>query len=251
MTFPSYLVLGSTGEIGRVLCERLARRGASLVLGGRDMEKLDRLAARTGGEVCPGDARESATVERALALAIERHGRLDGAVDLVGSVLTEPAHPPSFEEWSDLVTANVGAAFHFVGCAAKALRREGGSIVLLSPSAAGDGSVGPEAIATAKVGFEKLTQNAAASYAAENVRVNCVAPGLMHRPLTEPFTSAPSHRAAPEVPHPPVSRCDPEDVASAIAWLLDPVNDWVTGQVVGLDGDLAAIRGSAYPWAYA
>jgi NAD(P)-dependent dehydrogenase (short-subunit alcohol dehydrogenase family) len=71
MTTPSYLVLGSTGGIGRVHCQRLAKRGASLVLGGRDPEKLDELAARTRGEVCPGDAREATAVDEAVALAVE------------------------------------------------------------------------------------------------------------------------------------------------------------------------------------
>jgi len=61
MTTPTYLVFGSTGGIGRVLCERLAKRGASLVLGGRDPGKLSELAARTAGEVCPADRRLVAT----------------------------------------------------------------------------------------------------------------------------------------------------------------------------------------------
>jgi NAD(P)-dependent dehydrogenase (short-subunit alcohol dehydrogenase family) len=63
VTTPIYLVLGSTGGIGRVLCERLAKSGASLVLGRHDPEKLNELAARTGGEVCPGDARDATAVE--------------------------------------------------------------------------------------------------------------------------------------------------------------------------------------------
>jgi len=92
MTTLTYLVLGSTGGIGRVLCERLAKRGASLVLGGRDPEKLNDLAERTGGEVCPGDARDATAVDEAVAHAVERFGRLDGAVNLVGSILLKPAH---------------------------------------------------------------------------------------------------------------------------------------------------------------
>jgi 3-oxoacyl-[acyl-carrier protein] reductase len=243
VTTPIYLVLGSTGGIGRVLCERLAKSGASLVLGGRDPEKLDELAARTGGEVFAGDARDPTAVDEAVGLAVERFGRLDGAVNLVGSILLKPAHLTKFEEWNEVIATNLGSAFHLVRSAAKVLRGAGGSIVLVSSAAARTGMVNHEAIAAAKAGVEGLARSAAASYAAQNVRVNCVAPGLVRTPLTARLTKAPASLTASEAMHPLGRIGEPEDVASAIEWLLEPGNTWVSGQVIGVDGGLATLGG--------
>jgi NAD(P)-dependent dehydrogenase (short-subunit alcohol dehydrogenase family) len=243
MSSPTYLILGSTGGIGRALCEQLAKRGAALVLGGRDPDRLSELAAATGGEACPGDARDAAAVEAAVARAVERFGRLDGAANLVGSILLKPAHLTKPEEWNEVIATNLGSAFHLVRSAAKALRGGGGSIVLVSSAAARTGMVNHEAIAAAKAGVEGLARSAAASYAARGVRVNCVAPGLVRTPLTQRLTGTPNALAASEALHPLGRIGEPAEVAAAIAWLLDPANSWVTGQVIGVDGGLATLRG--------
>jgi NAD(P)-dependent dehydrogenase (short-subunit alcohol dehydrogenase family) len=75
--------------------------------------------------------------------------------------------------------------------------------------------------------------------------VNCVAPGLVRTPLTERLTRTPASLAASEAMHPMGRLGDPEDIASAIEWMLDPANAWVSGQVLGIDGGLATLRGKA------
>jgi NAD(P)-dependent dehydrogenase (short-subunit alcohol dehydrogenase family) len=245
---PSYLILGATGVIGRVLCDRLSRRGASLVLGGRDPEKLNQLAAATGGMACPGDARDAAAVERAVAQAVHRCGRLDGAVNLVNlieSILFEPAHSPHSEDGNERVAGNLSLAFHLVQCAAKAMWGEGGSIVLVSPTTADSERVNHEAIAAAEAGVKWLTRSATASFTAPNVRVNCVAPDLVRTPLTNRLTEAPASLVAWEALRPLGCSSDLEDVAAAIAWLLEPANSRVSGQVVNVDGGLALLHGGA------
>jgi NAD(P)-dependent dehydrogenase (short-subunit alcohol dehydrogenase family) len=226
----------------------MAKRGASLVLGGRDPKKLSELAAATGGEACPGDAREAATVERATAQAVERYGRLDGAVNLVNLVessLVEPAHSPHSEDGNERVAVNLRPAFHLVQCAAKAMLGEGGSIILVSPTTATSGRVNHEAVAAAEAGLDWLTRSAAASFAAQNVRVNCVAPGLVRTPPENRFTEVATSLGAWEALRTLGCSSDPEDVAAAIVWLLNPVNSRVSGQVVSVDGGLALLHGGA------
>ncbi len=245
MEHPSYLILGATGGIGRVLCERLAKRGASLTLGGRDPERLGELAERLGATPVTGDAREPDAVERAVQAAVERTGGLDGAVNLVGSILLKPAHLTRPDEWTDVLATNLGSAFHLVRAAVRPMRARGGSIVLVSSAAASAGLSNHEAIGAAKAGVEGLTRSAAASYAGQGLRVNCVVPGLVETPMTARLTQNPSSRSASEAMHPLGRIGAPEDVASAIEWLLEPQNTWVTGQVIGVDGGLATLRGRA------
>lgn len=245
MTSPTYLILGATGGMGQALCERLSKRGASLLIGARDPARLEDLSKRTGAESLAGDARDPLAIDRAVACTVERFGRIDGAVNLVGSLLLKPAHLTKAEEWDDVVATNLGSAFHLVRAAAKAMRGQGGSIVLVSSAAARTGLVNHEAIAAAKAGIEGLARSAAATYATQGIRVNCVAPGLVRTPLTERLTRTPASLAASEAMHPMGRLGDPEDIASAIEWMLDPANAWVSGQVLGIDGGLATLRGKA------
>ena len=120
----------------------------------------------------------------------------------------------------------------------------GGSIVLLSSAVAQRGMVNHEAIAAAKSGIIGLAQSAAATYARHNIRVNCVAPGLTRTPLTETLTRNEAILKASIALHPLGRIGEPDEVASAIRWFLDPQQAWITGQVLAVDGGLSSIQPS-------
>ena len=190
----SFLIVGATGGIGRVLVEALAKRGHALTLAARDADRVDALARHVGAEGLGLEARDPDAVERAVTAVVERHGRIDGAVNLAGSLLLKPAHLTKPAEWDDVVATNLGSAFHLVRAAGRAMRRDGGSIVLVSSAAAGVGIVNHDAIAAAKAGVEGLARSAAATYASQGIRVNCVAPGLVRTPLTQRLTGGAANR---------------------------------------------------------
>ena len=81
-----------------------------------------------------------------------------------------------------------------------------------------------------------------AAYAPRGIRVNVVSPGLVRTPLSEHLTQNPASEKASLAMHPLGRLGEPGDVARAIAWLLDPEQSWVTGQVLGVDGGLGSIR---------
>ena len=168
--------------------------------------------------------------------------RLDGAVNCVGSLLLKPAHITTDTEWANTIALNLSTAFYLVRAATKKMTKEGGSIVLISTAAAQTGLANHEAIAAAKGGVIGLTLSAAASYAARRIRVNSVAPGLVESQLTERITSRDNARQASLSMHALGRLGRPDDVARAITWLLDPEQDWVTGQVIGVDGGLGSVR---------
>jgi 3-oxoacyl-[acyl-carrier protein] reductase len=124
---------------------------------------------------------------------------------------------------------------------------KGGSVVLISSAAAMAGFANHEAIAAAKAGIIGLTLSAAATYASSNLRFNAVAPGLTQTPLTSSITANETSRKLSEAMHPLGRLGKPEDIARTIVFLLDPLNDWITGQVFAVDGGLSRVRTKMRP----
>jgi NAD(P)-dependent dehydrogenase (short-subunit alcohol dehydrogenase family) len=238
---PVYLVLGASGGIGSSLARILHRQQARLVLVGRDAERLGRVAKETGGEAVTLDATQTDEVGSCAKRAIESHGRLDGIANCVGSVLIKPAHLTSEREWNETLRLNLSSAFAAVRAAGQLIRGTG-SVVLFSSAAAGIGLSNHEAIAAAKAGVIGLMRSAAATYATRGLRFNAVAPGLVETPATERITGSEAGRQASVSMHPLGRLGLPEEVASVAAWLLGPESGWVTGQVFGVDGGLAAVK---------
>jgi len=104
-----------------------------------------------------------------------------------------------------------------------------------------------EAVAAAKAGVLGLVLSSAASYAGRGIRVNAVAPGLVRTPLTAALTADERSVKGLAALHPLGRIGEPDEVASAIEWLLDPAQSWITGQVFGIDGGLATVRSRAQP----
>jgi NAD(P)-dependent dehydrogenase (short-subunit alcohol dehydrogenase family) len=235
------LILGASGGIGSALARRITAAGGTVIPAGRSPEKLASLSAELGQPAILADASFDG-VERAVSEAAARFGRLDGLAVCIGSLLLKPAHLTTEAEYRATMAANLDVAFAAVRAAVKPMMERGGSIVLTSSAAARIGLANHEAIAAAKAGIIGLTLAAAASYAARRIRVNCVAPGLTETPLTARITSNETSRNASQSMHALGRLGRPADIASAMAWLLDPENDWVTGQVIGVDGGLATLR---------
>ncbi|WP_047865614.1 SDR family NAD(P)-dependent oxidoreductase [Rubrobacter aplysinae] len=241
---PVYVVLGATSGIGSELCKRLAAQdGARLVLGGRDRDKLDGLTGELDAETrtVELDATDTGAVDGLFETAFSEFGGVTGAVNCVGAFLLKPAHMTSDEEFEEQLTLNLKTAFYVVKAAANRMR-EGGSVVLLSSVAGRVGLENHEAVAASKAGVTGLAMSAAATYVARGLRFNVVSPGLIQTPMTESVTRSETSREASRQLHPLNRLGEPGDIAAMISWLLDPAQDWVTGQDFGVDGGLSTLR---------
>jgi NAD(P)-dependent dehydrogenase (short-subunit alcohol dehydrogenase family) len=243
---PVYVILGGSGGIGSAVARNLVARGAKVALAARGAERLDSLAAELGNaSTGVVDATDMSSVEEFVRSTASDNEGLDGIVNCVGSILLKAAHQTKEEEWRQTIAANLDSAFATVRAGAKAMGRSGGSIVLMSSSAARVGLPSHEAIAAAKAGVIGLARSAAATYAGKGIRVNAVAPGLVDTPMSAGITSNEMMLKASTAMHPLGRIGSPEEVASVIAWLLSEESSWVTGQVIGIDGGLSKVRGKA------
>ena len=243
-TSPNALVFGAAGGIGAELSRRLRKQNWNLAVASRDSSgDLSALASELDAIPLTVDVRDVNAVESCLDSALNKLGRLDGVVNCVGSLLLKPAHLTTPEQWEHTISTNLTSSFNILRAAAfRMMRYGGGSIVLMSSAVAQRGMINHEAIAAAKAGVVGLAQSAAATYARYNIRVNCVAPGLTRTPLTATLTTNEASLKASTALHPLGRIGEPREVASAIAWLLDPEQSWVTGQVIAVDGGLSSVQ---------
>jgi len=241
---PVMIIVGGAGGIGSAVAHKLAARGCRLVLAGRDAQRLEAVAAEARAQTMPLDARDSAAVDALMQSVQASHGRVDGMVNCAGSILLKPAHLITDQEFAETLATNLTTAFNLVRAATRLMMKQpgGGSLVLCSSVAARRGLVNHEAIAAAKAGVEGLALAAAASYARFGVRVNCVAPGLTRTEMTRSLTQNETVAKMSAALHPLGRIGEPAEVASAICWLLDREQSWVTGQVIGIDGGLGSIQ---------
>ncbi|MDH3224225.1 MAG: SDR family oxidoreductase [Gemmatimonadota bacterium] len=240
---PTVLVLGATGGIGQRLVHVLAGAGYQLAVAARTQDRLNELAAEVGGIAHPLDASDFQEVTHAVDRTLDAFGTLDAVVNCVGSILLKPAHLTTREDWDSVISTNLTSAFATVRAAARPMmRQKRGSIVLISSAAGQHGLPNHEAIAAAKAGIGGLVRAAAATYGRAGVRVNAVSPGLVETPATARITGNERTLQNSQAMHALGRIGQPEDVVSAIAWLIGPSASWVTGQVIGVDGGLSTAR---------
>lgn len=238
-----YFIAGGTGGIGSEVARRLRAHGAAVALAARNEARLQERAHELAARPVVMDATQPDSVARAFDAALGDGSRLVGVVNCIGTILLKPAHLTSDAEWRTTVDANLTSAFLLLREAARRMMTTGGgSIVFCSTVAAGRGLFNHEAIAAAKAGVEGLARAAAATYARYQIRVNCVAPGLVETPLSQFLTANEAARKASLAMHPLGRLGEPGDVASAICWLLSPEQRWVTGQVLHVDGGMSTVQ---------
>lgn len=233
------LVTGSSRGIGAGIARELARRGAKVVVHGRDAEALERVRAELGAFAVMGDVTKSADLA-AMRDAIEQ--TLGPVEILVANAGGNPQRPMPVDVlpesvWRETVDMNLTATFLTVQCFLPAMKqRKRGSIVTVSSAAARRAHPGsPIAYAAAKAAIELFTQDVAAQMGQYGIRANCVAPETI---ITE--------RTGAQIPdamkqqliaqHPLARLGTPEDVAHAVAFLAGDDASWITGIVVDVAG---------------
>ncbi|NBR05975.1 MAG: SDR family oxidoreductase [Planctomycetes bacterium] len=238
----SYLIIGAYGGIGSTVCHLLKENGANCILAGSDIIKLQALSNQLSSPFFALDASDFSQMDSLFEFTLKTFGHIDGVVNCCGSLLLKPAHITSESEYFSIIQSNLTSSFATIRSGCKAMMGKGGSVVLISSAAAKVGLSNHEAIACAKAGIIGLTKSAAATYSSKNIRVNCVAPGLVNTALTKTIINNENALKASISMHPLGKIGSTTDIASAVLWLLDPANSWITGQTIVVDGGLSSLK---------
>ncbi len=239
------VVTGAGRGIGEGIAISLSDAGAAVVCAARRADEVQRVAAaiRAGGGraiAVPTDVTDDDAVEALAQAAVDEFGHLDIWVNNAGG---SPVQAPLVDldpiEWDATMRLNLTAVWVCTKFAAKHMR-DGGRVVNISSRAAVTTTPGSGHYAAAKAAVNSLTQTFARELG-PRIRVNCVMPGAVPTEIMMTalrLTDSDLAHLEKRLRLPMVRLGRPEDIGSAVLYLVSPASSWVTGQIIAIDGGM-------------
>jgi gluconate 5-dehydrogenase len=242
------IVTGGGSGIGRQMATGLAEAGADVVLCARKTERceevareLEALGVRAAAMRC--DVRTPEDVQAVVDEARARLGRIDILVNNAGTSWGAPAEDHPLEGWQKVIDVNLTGVFLFAQTVGRVMIEQRGGKIVNIASVAAFGGAPPElmnavAYSASKAGVVGFTRDLATKWAEHGITVNAIAPGWFPSDMNRMLLDA---RPDAYLEHIPLKRFGgPDDLKGAVVFLASPASDYVTGQVVVVDGGQSA-----------
>lgn len=235
LTGETVLVTGASGHIGQGVAKRLAEAGAEVIVHyRRDAASAEELAGEIGAaRVVQADLGDASAVD-----AMFDAGEPTMVVNNAGAQPVQSLPDMLHDDWRSVLRTNLDGPFLVTQRAARAWRERGGAIVNVASIEGADPAAGHAHYATSKAGLVMFTRAAALEFGPQNIRVNCVSPGLIGR---DGLANAWPEGVARWRERAPLRRLGtPKDVADAVLFLLSPAARWISGANLVVDGGMSA-----------
>jgi NAD(P)-dependent dehydrogenase (short-subunit alcohol dehydrogenase family) len=221
------------------------REGAKVAIAGRDSKKLERAAAEIGGDclAVSADVSKASDVQNLVSAAIGKFKRINVLVNNAAVLLAGTAESLSEEDFDQTLAINVRGLWLMSRAVLPHMRAAnggGGTIINIGSVLSQLGARNRVAYAASKGAVAAMTRAMALDHAAENIRVNCICPGIVATEMVEKFNSDEAARRQRVAMHPMGRFGQPEDVASAAVFLASDESGWTTGSVLTVDGGYSA-----------
>ena len=239
------IVTGSTSGIGIGIAKVYAKEGAQVIICGRredrGQEVVDEIVAEGGkASYHHMDITQAESIEALMADTAKEFGKIDILVNNAANVALKDGRVDelTLEMIDDIVQSDLRGTFYAIKCALPfMLENGGGSIVNIGSMASCGGDLGSTAYACAKAGVDILTQYTAQQYGKQNIRCNCIRPGLIVTPQNE--AKVPQALKDIFLGSIMVNRYGcPEDIAHAAVYFGSDESAYVTGQIINVDGGM-------------
>ena len=240
------IVTGSTSGIGIGIARLYAAEGAKVVICGRRQEKgqavVDRIVSE-GGEASYHfmDITDLSSIEKLFADTVEKYGKIDILVNNAANVALKDGRIDELtvDMWDAIFQSDLRGTFYATKCVLPYMEKneKGGSIVNIGSMASINGDISSTAYACAKAGVDMLTKSVALQYGKKGIRCNCVRPGLIVTPEND--ANVPPFVKDIFLSNIMVNRYGcPEDIGHLCVYLASDESEYVTGQIMTVDGGL-------------
>lgn len=245
MTGKTAVITGSTKGIGRAIAERMVEHGAQVVISSRKQDQCDQVAKELNDKFGKGKAIAVAaniSSKENLQNLVDEANRAFGKIDvLVCNAASNPYYGPlagiSDDQFSKILGNNIVANNWLISMVVpQMISRKDGSIIIVSSIGGLKGSTILGAYAISKAADMQLARNLACEYGPHNVRVNCIAPGLIKTDFAKALWDNPDNLKASTARSPLLRIGIPDEIAGAAVFMGSAAGNFMTGQTVVIDG---------------
>jgi 3-oxoacyl-[acyl-carrier protein] reductase len=238
------IVTGGSRGIGRAICLALAKEGATVIACARNGERLSSLPAEAADARCPGkilprvlDVTDTDKIEKWVDDIATEHGRLDILANNAGITRDALIMNMTDDQFDQVLNTNLRAVFVMTRAVGKHMvRARWGRIINITSVSGIMGNTGQANYAASKAGVIGLTKSVAKELARRGVTCNAVAPGFINTDMTNILSEKVKEQVRPLIPMQRFG--EPEEVASAVAFLASPAAGYINGQILAVDGGL-------------
>jgi 3-oxoacyl-[acyl-carrier protein] reductase len=238
------VITGATAGIGRAIAYRFAEEGAFVVVIGTNIERGEQVAAELKAvPACAGtlflkmDVSKYVEVEQGMKQVLELRGQVDILVNNAGITRDQLLMKMSEEDWDSVMDINVKSCYNTCRVLSRAfLKAKKGRIINMGSVVGLTGNAGQVNYAASKAAIVGLTKSLAKELASRNILVNCIAPGFIETPMTDAMTEAQKASALEQIPMGRMGAA--KDIANAALFLACDWSNYMTGQVLTVDGGM-------------
>lgn len=238
------IITGSTAGIGKAIAKKFAEQGAKVILMGtskeRGQEVLNEITRENGensASFYSVDVSDTNAVDNLLKEILSKTPKVDILVNNAGITRDQLLMKMSEEDWDRVLDVNVKSCYNLCRALVRTmLKAKKGKIINVSSIVGITGNTGQVNYAASKAAIIGFTKALAKELASRNICVNCIAPGFIDTKMTEAFSSEAKEKWIQNIP---LGRFgSPQDIANASLFLASHLSDYVTGQVITVDGGL-------------
>ena len=248
MTGRSGIVTGGGSGIGKGIVTGLVQAGAEAIISGRNMERLKKTAEElgsNGGRVVPVfvDMADRESITALADRAVEEFGKIDFLFNNAGTIHRAPAEDFPMEAWDNVIQINLSGPFYLSQRVAKVMIEKGikGKIINTASLLAVHGGKIVPAYAASKGGLVQATKAMCNDWGKYGINVNAIGPGWVKTELTQALQDNPERFNEISARIPLLRWAEPEDLAGAAVFLASAASDYITGQILFVDGGYLAM----------
>ena len=239
------LVTGAASGMGAATAREFSAAGARVLIVDRNAE----LAVQVASDIAAdppliGDVSDSGFCTQAVAMAVERYGRLDVLVNAAGIIVRADGPGTTDEQWQRVMNVNVNGVFYMSRAAVVVMQNQGGGVIVNFGSIWGEvGAAGVMAYCASKGAVHQITRAMALDHVKDGLRINAVCPGEVNTPMIKsersgPVTAEMMQALADSVPMGRLA--EPVEIARVVLFLSSDAASYMTGAMVNVDAGFTA-----------